>query len=384
MTTTFLLIDDDIESSEAPAELYAEKLSAVSGGNLTVETLRPGSIDIVLEHIAAAKPDGILIDLDFTHALTEDRTPLRYDGMALAQQIRTNQTRGLRQSGGSNLPEFPLVRLSKIDVVREFVKGDTTSDDLFDYKVYKDRVVEDAESIARRLISLSADYPAVSDFAAKEEKLDETIAVLLGVPEDFLSHLDPRALLGLRRRDAPAHVVSRYVIGALLGRPGPLIAESLLAIRLGVDYQKSEGWSNLLKRLHGEQYQGVFSSGYQRWWMDMVLNWWTQVIDAQRPPFRLSVVERVQAIQQGTGLQRLAPIEESKDSPGTKFWHRCIASPRPVDPTFGFPLMPEWGQENWHDVDYLCLEEALRDSRNPRLAASERSRILKLQKGQAQ
>jgi hypothetical protein len=384
MTTKFLLIDDDVESSEAPAERYAEKLSAVSAGDLTVDTHRPGSIDKVLEHIAATKPDGILIDLDFSHALTEDHAPLRYDGMALAQQIRTNQTRGLRQSGGSNLPEFPLVRLSKIDVVREFVKGDTTSDDLFDEKVDKGNVVEHAESIAQRLISLSVDYPVVSDFASKEEKIDQAIAVLLGVPEEFLSHLDPRALLGLRRRDAPAHVISRYVIGALLGRPGPLIPNSLLAIRLGVDCQKSEDWFNLLKLLHGEEYQGAFASGYHRWWMDMLLNWWAQEIDAERPPFRLSSAERVQVIQQKTGLDKLAPIEETQDSPGTKFWHRCIASSRPVDPTHGFPLMPEWGQENWHDVDYLCREEALRDSRNPRLAASERSRILKLQKGQAQ
>src|SRR5260370_39296777 len=116
MTTKFLLIDDDVESSEAPAERYAVKLSAVSGGNLTVDAHRPGSIDKVLEHIAATKPDGILIDLDFTHALTEDHAPLRYDGMALAQQIRTNQTRGLRQSGGSNPPVFPAVRLSKFEV----------------------------------------------------------------------------------------------------------------------------------------------------------------------------------------------------------------------------------------------------------------------------
>jgi hypothetical protein len=56
---------------------------------------------------------------------------------------------------------------------------------------------------------------------------------------------------------------------------------------------------------------------------------------------------------------------------------------RPVDPAFGFPLMPEWGQETWHDVDYLCLEEAKRDSRNNRLAPAERARLAKLRRGEA-
>src|SRR5258708_7816328 len=123
MITVFLLIDDDAQSSDMPAERYAEKLSAVANGQLRVDTYRPGSIDRVLEHIAKAKPDGLLIDLDFRNARTVDNEPLQYDGMALAQQIRTNQTRGLRQGGGPTSMEFPLVRVSKHDVVREFVNG---------------------------------------------------------------------------------------------------------------------------------------------------------------------------------------------------------------------------------------------------------------------
>jgi hypothetical protein len=67
-----LLIDDDVESLDAPAERYAEKLSAVSNGALTVDTYRPESIDKVLEHVAAGKFNGLPIDLAFTNALNED------------------------------------------------------------------------------------------------------------------------------------------------------------------------------------------------------------------------------------------------------------------------------------------------------------------------
>lgn len=383
MTTVFLLIDDDVQSPDMPAERYAEKLNAVSDGQLRVDTYRPGSIDRVLEHIAAAKPDGLLIDLDFRNARTEDNTPLQYDGMALAQQIRTNQTRGLRQGGGTTSMEVPLVRLSKLDVVREFVKGDTTGEDLFDERVDKGDVIEHAESIVPKLISLAVDYPRVSEYAGSEEKTEDAVAHLLGVPAEFLSGLDVRAILGLRRPDAPAHLLSRYVITYLLGRPGPLIGEDLLATRLGVDL-RSDDWPALRELLKVAGYQGVFSAGYVRWWMPLVLDWWAREIDADRAPFRLGAADRVQVLQHKTGLGKLAAIAENPHSPGTKVWHICIQSGLSVDPAFGFPLIPIWGQETWHDVDYLCLEEAMQNPRNTRLAPAERNRVLKLRKGKTQ
>jgi hypothetical protein len=276
------------------------------------------------------------------------------------------------------------VRLSKLDVIREFIKGDTTGEDLFDERVDKGEVIEHAESIAPQLISLAADYPRVSGFATAEEKTDETVARLLGVQEEFLPRLDARALLGLRRRDAPAHVLSHYVIGSLLGRPGPLIHERLLAIRLGIDIQSSVNWPALREKLKSASYLGVFADGYRRWWMPLVLDWWATEIDAERAPFRIGATERVQVIRERSGVDKLTRIAESPDSPGTKFWHICAKSPRPVDPAFGFPLMQEFGRESWQDVDYLCLEEALRDPRNERLGSTERKRIAQLRKGKTQ
>jgi hypothetical protein len=380
MSKIYLLVDDEAKS-DAPADGYAEKLSASSQGFLTINTYRPTSIEEVLEYVAGTKPDGLLLDVAFTNALTADRAPLAFDGIALAQQIRTLQTRGLRQSSGSSLPEFPLVRFSKADVIREYVSGDTTSDDLFDERIEKSEVIDRAHPVAARLVSLATDYPAISEYAATEEKSDDAVARLLGLDPDFLASLDARALLGLRRPNAPAHVLSRYVTGPLLGRPGPLIEESLLAVRLGIDWKNSKDWPAVLESLKPAAYKGVFGLGYVRWWMPRVLAWWSETIDEKQAPFRVSAADRVRTIQAKIGIEQLVPIAENADSPGTKFWHRCIKSNLPVDPTFGFPLMPEWGQETWHDVDYLCQEEAMRDPRNPRLSSAERSRVAKLRKG---
>ena len=380
MSKTYLFIDDEADS-QASAEPYAEEISEASGGSLAIEPCRPTSIQEILEAIARLKPDGLLVDVAFTNALTEEHAPISFDGIALAQQIRTLQTRGLRQ-GLASLPEFPLVRFSKADVIREYVSGDTTSEDLFDEKIDKAATLDDPVPVAHRLLSLATDYPAITQYAANE-KTDEGLAQLLGCEPDFLSRVDARALLGLRRADAPAHVLSRYLTGPLLGRPGPIIAEALLAVRLGVDRARSEDWPALRDSLKSAAYSGVFGSGYARWWAALVVDWWAGQIDPERALFRLGASDRVQALVQTTGLTKLAAINEDPDSPGTKFWHVCFRSKRPVDPAFGFPLMAEWGQETWHDVDYLCLEEAMRDPRNARLGSAERSRVAKLRKGDA-
>ena len=76
-----------------------------------------------------------------------------------------------------------------------------------------------------------------------------------------------------------------------------------------------------------------------------------------------------------TKLERLTPVEGTGDSPGTRFWHRCANSDRPVDAAEGFPLLPVYGMETWHDTEYLCLEEALRNPRHKRLAPSEQARV---------
>src|ERR1039458_490635 len=147
MTKTYFLIDDEA-NSEAPADGYAEELTAVSQGSLRVEVYRPTSLQKVLEFIAEVKPDGLLLDVAFTNAPTGEGAPLAYDGIALAQQIRTLQTRGLRQ-GASSLPEFPLIRFSKADVIREYVSGDTTSEDLFDEKIDKAEIIDDPVPVAK-------------------------------------------------------------------------------------------------------------------------------------------------------------------------------------------------------------------------------------------
>jgi hypothetical protein len=327
----------------------------------------------ILQFVATSKPDGLLLDVAFVNSVTADGAPIPYDGISLAQQIRTLQTRGLHQQG-TNFPEFPIIRFSQPDVIKQYITGDTTSEDLFDAEIDKPDIIANPEQPARLAFSIAADYPKLSAYARKEAT-DEILAQMLGCPTDFLTRIGARALLGLRRDGAPTHVLSRYLTSTLLGRSGPLIDESLLAVRLGVDRISSNDWPALRNSLKNAAYTGVFGYGYPRWWMPLVLDWWDSDVNSESAPSRLDAKERVSQISERTNLHGLTPLPEDPFSPGKRFWHLCSRSNRPVDPAFGFPLMPKWGQEPWQDVDYLCLEEARRDRLNPRLAGTERKRL---------
>ncbi|CAN7478671.1 hypothetical protein [Caulobacter sp. LjRoot300] len=371
---TYLFIDDDAGSA-ADAEIYADALMTARPA-LMITPMRPDILPKTLEAIARAKPDGLLLDVALTNALTEDKQHVGFDGIALAQQIRTLQTRG-RATGSAMLGEFPIIRFSKKDVIREYVNEDPTSDDLFDEMIDKGALIDDADGAADKALSLAQDYPAIVRMT-KEEASDEAIAALLNRSSAFLTRLDPRSLLGLRRTGAPAHVVARYFTSKLLARSGPLIDEALLAVRLGVD-SESPDWERLKAQLNDAVYAGPFSLGYKRWWHVSVMDWWQEKI-ADAPPGKLSTPERVQALSAALNLTDLIPLAEDALSPGLRYWHRCSRSARPVDPSYGFALLPVYGLESWQDAEYLCQEEAMRDPSNPRLGATERSRLALLLK----
>lgn len=367
------MLDDDA-GSEAPAEDYAEALMALAGGQLTIKVERPGRMADTIAMITAEAPQGLLLDVALTNAQDKEGQPVGFDGIALAQQVRTLQTRARTSTGSGGLPEFPIIRLSKRDIVREYVNEDSTSDDLFDEFVDKEALIDQAEVAASIVLALANDYPAVTAFADRAPD-DDALGTLLGCESQFLARLDPRTLLGLRRPGAPAHVLSRFIVVKLLGRAGPLVDEALLAVRLGIDREQSGDWPALLEGLTACRYSGAYASGYARWWMIAARDWWEREIDQDKPLARLGAAERVALLSQKTGLQKLVAIEASAESPGSRWWHPCARTGIPVDPAEGFPLLPVYGTETWHDTEYLSLEEALRDPRNPRLAASERARV---------
>lgn len=375
MTLEYLFIDDDVsdgaaagDGGGADAEAYSRALTNASGGRLSIRSAQPRALGDVLRLVHENHGGGLLLDVSFVNAASATEAAPEYDGIALAQQIRILQNRG-------QLPSFPIVRLSKRDVVREYVAGDTTSDDLFDERVDKEDVAERREEISSKLISLAADYPVIAKFAASDREATHLAALLDIVPE-LLDRVDARSFVGLLR-PAPAHTLAQYFITGFLRRPGVLIDEALLSVRLGVDAVASEDWPSLLTALDGVRYRGVFGDGYPRYWMFALADWWLQ-LGVSGTLKGMEADGRVEVLQEKLGLRRLESVPADPDSPGRRYWHRCVVTGKPVDPAEGFPLIDEWGHEPWHDTDYICLEIARRTARsNPRLRPAEKARALK-------
>ncbi|TCF96437.1 hypothetical protein BZM26_37695 [Paraburkholderia strydomiana] len=114
----WILVDDAVSEAKSFADALLVK------GGIQVEVLSPedGRISLLS---GARHPAGVLIDVDLSSISGETGT-----GPGIAQDIRVKQKSGA-------IPEYPVVRFAALAPVQRNVRGDPTSDDLFDVKIQK-------------------------------------------------------------------------------------------------------------------------------------------------------------------------------------------------------------------------------------------------------
>ena len=74
------------------------------------------------------------------------------------------------------------------------------------------------------------------------------------------------ARFDIENSNIPIHEYAQVILKDLIYVTGALIDESILASRLGVDI-KSKNWQEVKELFKLAKYQGVFSDGWDRWWM---------------------------------------------------------------------------------------------------------------------
>ena len=149
-----------------------------------------------------------------------------------------------------------------------------------------------------------------------------------------------------------------FILRELINKQGLLIDEEVLAARMGIDKDSSEDWSILLEIINSTKYTGVFSEGWQRWWMPLIEEWFESITtDNWRS---LSARERVEIITKKTGLSRLTFAEKINKSTSDEFWTVCQGYHTPIDTIDGLIID---GQENlypWQEPLYVSIEAALK------------------------
>jgi len=158
----------------------------------------------------------------------------------------------------------------------------------------------------------------------------------------------------------PTHVIARFILNELIEKQGPLIDESILAARLGVDKSRSTDWDKIIESLSFSKYSGVFSSGWSRWWMPMVEQWWVESINSTSYLRSTPASERVKLINEKLGITNIFPSDRIEKSDSEEYWTVCKGYYRPLDPVDGLII---YGQENlypWQDSEYVSIDAALR------------------------
>lgn len=333
----YLCVDDESGDRLEPL------LERLRRRGVDIRLVAPDPFDKEVAAIRSSDAAGLLLDLRLDD-MPGGRERVQYHALSLAQELRTRMTEG-------DLRSIPIALWSIERKFKKSYSNDTTAHDLFDLVISKTQVSEDPRPIARKLLSLATDYPLLNTAKSKTALFWGRI---LGLDASAREQLDPRIGAELRPH-APAHEYARYVIRELLSRPGPLVDESLLSVRTGISRTSLE-WGAAKQLLEPAKYQGVFSSGWVRWWWPIVERDLRQL--APETPFRaISAKERVNILKNRWGLNGIDAITATAEH-GSRFWHVCAVTDMPLDPVDA--VIVESGERKpWQEALFVSIDAAL-------------------------
>jgi len=348
-----------VDDQHEPSAVFADELSDAEAA-FKVEVLAPAEARKLL-----LSPDadfnGALIDVDLSDVPGEHGS-----GPGLAQDIRVNQENG-------RLRSFPLIRFSSRAKVLENIGADSSSDDLFDLKIDKEFAGRNIPAVRQKLMGCSEIYRCVGACPTLEPK---ALADFLGLTVEALeswAHPEFIARAETARSDKP-HIAAGLIM-RFLSQPGPLIKESLLAVRLGVD-RRSKGWTALRESLTPVRYAGKGRDYFDLWWARGVEDWWLDCEGAETPLSSTTIEQRIE--QLAAKHPDLKPLEMPPESRGVRPWRLCTLSLEeeeptlvPVDPAFGIRVASRGNIAPWVDPSYAALGIALLHRNDSRLSKAD-------------
>lgn len=336
------------------------------GGQIEVEFKFPNDWETQMNDLVTVLPgfNGVILDLRLNDAPYAEGKSANYRGSTIAQELRTlTKEKSLKD-------DFPIVLVSATDKLE--VSLDQTSRGLFDEIIRKNDIGSRISypAIIEKLHWLAAGY----GFLNKSER---SLQYILALPEEVT--LDVRFVERfLRIQDQAPHIIARLLINEVIGRPGFLINEAYLAARFGIEIL-SEGWNTFREKFLDEfRYRGAFSTGYPRWWMSLVDQFWENNITEEYNFRNTAASKKVELIAEKTGVKNLTPIKKQKRSLSDSFWVVCKATNVPIDTIDGFLISGQDDNYPWQESEYISMQEALRPTKQYTVSPIEKPRLQKL------
>lgn len=313
------------------------------------------------------KYDGLILDLNLEEMPNEEQIYSMYKGSSLAQEIRN-------LSKASEIKEIPIILLSATTNLEKYF--DKTNEDLFDLIISREKLSEVFITTRQKMVSLCEGYKLI-----EKCKPDFNFS-------DLFSHemsLEDIRFVGEIKSvfEYPIHTVSNFIIKNLLERSGILISEEILATRLGIDIKNSGDWKMILAKLKDCQYEGVYSKGWIRWWMNSIDIWWDINIGVERSLRSIKANDKVEILKNKYQTSKLVSLNKTDKSKSENFWTNCVGSGVPIDPIDGLLIANQDNFFPWQDRCYISINEALKPTNKERwkkISPSEEFKLEQLKK----
>jgi hypothetical protein len=346
MNHKFLYIDD-LDRYNANGIILA--LEATSQIKIIYSNPKGDWEEEIIRLIEQAKDyQGIILDLRLQEKMNETGKFSKYSGAILAHHFRESV-----KSGDSSIKDIPLILLSGNSNLQKYF--DNTGKDAFDLCVSRDDLNEDKAFaiLIKKLCALAEGYIKINS-NAKE------IGIILNISKDQLSTIDERFQYKIKSLlSAATHDLAKFIIQEFLEKEGLVISEYLLAARLGIDIHQSTDWKKLLKELAICKYDGVFSGGWDRWWMSSLQNWWSDNLGESNLR-SISATERVRLLKEKFNLEELVSMPKIEKARSDSFWLLCSGLKRPLDPIDGLLVAGQDDSFPWQEKKYVSYDAAIK------------------------
>ncbi|MDO9303998.1 MAG: hypothetical protein Q7T77_01605 [Sulfuricurvum sp.] len=331
----YLYIDDEKDK----ATTYIESLSKDS--DLSIDFQQAQTLDKAFLLKNLKNYDGVLLDLRTDQEPDEDNNISDFTGAEWGQHLRVLSTNGELEN------DVPIVLFSTDAKLQQTYFRDLTSNNIFDRFLSKDKTPSNAQ---RKLISLANGYKEIS----KENDFNKLLKI-------DIVNLDPRIFSRFESgNDIPVHEYAQMILKDLIYAKGVLINDKYLAARLGIDKGISSDWNKVKETFDITKYKGVFSDGWERWWMFEIDKKFHEISGTYLN--YLDAKERVAILKEKLGLANLNYPEPIDKNESYDYWTVCKALGKPLDPHESFKIYTRSEPKPWQEYEYISLQALLEES----------------------
>ncbi|MDY0120731.1 MAG: hypothetical protein RBR54_02210 [Sulfurimonas sp.] len=331
----YLYIDDEKDKATS----YIESLE--KEGELKIDFQQAQTLDKAFLLKNLKNYDGVLLDLRTDQEPDENNNISDFTGAEWGQHLRVLSTNGELEN------DVPIILFSTDAKLQQTYFRDLTSNNIFDRFLSKDKPPQNAQ---RKLVSLANGYKKIS-----EQK--DNFKILLGVDT---TNLDPRIFSRFKGGvDIPSHEYAQMILKDLIYAKGVLINEKYLAARLGIDKDNSIDWESIKTKFDEAKYKGVFSDGWDRWWMFAVDKIFNEISGTYLN--YLDAKERVAILKKELTLENLNYAEPIDKNTSYDYWTVCKALGKPLDSHEAFKVYTRSEPKPWQEYEYISLHALLEE-----------------------